>query len=213
MNITNGNIDRLHCMAIRHEYLRCRDAFESFREVAEGIILQGHTREHSYRAYNSYSNFILHLFEFLIALHARDFGVTEIKVKSGEKKSDLLDKLVSSTILKVVQNRICAIEEGRASPWENHISVYQKLLPIPIDFASNFRQMRNKLGGHVTYQRIQDINLTEFYEKNHLYLYLLYRDCGDWWAGRSEHEFPQLEQVTDFLMTISRKLPEQLGQI
>lgn len=210
MGIKDEEIDRQHCLAIVHEYQRCRDAFELFVSVAEKIIMEGHARETAYRAYNAYASFILHLYEFLVSLHARDLGVSEIKDSKGRKKHELLDLLIQSTANKVVANRISNIKAGLAPTWENHISVYQRIMPIPALFATNFRRMRNHVAGHVTYKRIQEIDLTKFYESNHLYLYLMYRDCGDWWANRSE-EFPDFEQVTDFLGAIARNLHKKEG--
>ncbi len=151
MGIEDKEIDRQHCLAIVHEYLRCRDSFELFASVAGKIIMQGHTRETSYRAYNAYASFILHLYEFLISLHARDLGVTEIKAKKGKNQHDLLDILIQSTANKVVKNRIFRIEQGLAPEWENHISSYQRIMPIPTQFAQDLRRMRNKVAGHVTY--------------------------------------------------------------
>jgi len=205
MAIQDPEIDRQHCAAIVHEYHRCKDAFDAFASAAEQIITQGQTREKSYRCYNAYSDFILHLYEFLIALHARDLGVTKINDGYGKKKFERLDMFIQATATRIVENRIFCIEKGVAPTWENHVSHYQKLLPVPPYFASNFRNMRNKVSGHVTYERIKEINLTSFYEANHGYLYLMFRDCGDWWANKG-NEFPELEQITDFFGAISREL-------
>lgn len=203
MSIENTEIDRQHCLAIVHEYHRCRDSFDLFCSIAEAIILQDQTREKSYRAYNAYASFIIHLYEFLISLHARDLGLTEIKNKGGRQKYEILDSLIQSTANKVVKNRIYMIEKGLAPKFENDIEFYKKLLPIPDDFSKQFRQTRNKISGHVTYERIKKIDLTKFYETNHTYLYLMYRDCGDFWSNRS-NEFPELELVTDFLKSIAQ---------
>jgi hypothetical protein len=212
MEIKNPDVDGQLCKAIVHEIHSCRDSFDLFRTIAEQVILQGHRKEMSYRAYNAYSSFILHLYEFLIAINARDLGVTEIKVKKGQDRSKFLDALVQSTTIRVVKNRIFRIENGIAPDWENHISYYEDLLPIPPNFAEGFRRMRNEVAGHVTYKRIQEINLTKFYEENHPYLYLLFRDCGDWWTDRSV-DFPDFEQITDFLGSIARELHTQNKKI
>jgi hypothetical protein len=210
MSIKDEEIDRQHCLAIVHEYHRCKDAFNLFAATAEKLYATGQTREISYRAYNAYASFILHLYEFLVSLHARDLGVSEIRDSYGRKKHELLDLLVQSTANKVVSNRISNIEAGIAPEWKNHISSYQRLMPIPSAFAQSFRRMRNHVAGHVTYKRIGEIDLTKFYETYHPYLYLMYRDCGDWWANRSD-EFPELEQVTDFLGAIARALRTEDG--
>jgi hypothetical protein len=211
MAIPDPQIDQQHCAAIVHEYLRCKDSFIAFASLAEGIIVRGAIRHDAYRAYNAYSDFILHLYEFLIALHARDLGVPEITVPKGKQKSQLLDALIHSTTTRMVERKIYCIENGIAPSWENHISVYEDMLPVPKDFSVNFRRMRNKIGGHVTYERINEINLTIFYEENHNYLYLLYRECGDFW-DKSAEEFPDLEKITDFFGAISRRMRPNEGR-
>lgn len=149
MGIPDPQIDKQHCAALVHEYLRCKDAFIAFASLAEEIIVPGASRHDAYRAYNAYSDFILHLYEFLIAAHARDLGVPEIKVPKGKKKSQFLDALIHSTTTKMVERKIYCIGNGIAPSWENNISVYESMLPVPENFAANFRRMRNRIGGHV----------------------------------------------------------------
>ncbi|UUD65726.1 hypothetical protein D16iCDA_08770 [Pseudomonas seleniipraecipitans] len=199
---TNDPVDALHCLAIKHEYLRCRDTFELFRITATGMVLSGHSKHAAYRAYNAYSGFILHLYEFLIALHARDYGNTDVVQLKGKARNEALDALVNEDIARVVQNRIDQINRGHAPSHENSIDYYYRLLPIPDGFAQGFRRMRNKVGGHVAYERFEETyNLTAFYQANHPYLYLLYRDIGDYW-GRHCEEIPDLSNVTNFFKTI-----------
>ncbi|MFJ3044779.1 hypothetical protein ACIPEN_03005 [Herbaspirillum chlorophenolicum] len=205
MKLDDAEIDRQHCIAIVHEYQRCRDSFTLFESAATQLIMGGKNRLMSYRAYNAYASFILHLYEFLVALHARDLNVTEITKTNTEEKHERLDKLIHSSISRVVRNRIDRIEQGTAPRWENDLSTYQALWPVSPNFASEFRRMRNKVGGHVTYQRAKEIDLTAFYQANHSYLYMLYRDCGDWWAPRGD-AFPELDQITDFFGSIVREL-------
>ena len=194
--------DSDHCKAITHEYYKCRDAFERFRVTAEGIILSGQNKEISYRAYNAYSYFIHHLYEFLMACHARDAGNTSITNKRGQERTEHLDLLLIGDAHRVVKARIDRISQGRAPSWENHISYYEVLLPIPEKFGEDFRTYRNKVSGHASFERISELNLTKFYKKYHPYLYLLYRDVGEMW-GRDLEEFPCLKDVTSFFETIA----------
>ena len=194
-------IDSDHCRAITHEYYKCRDAFEQFRIVAEKIILTGQSREISYRAYNAYSYFIHHLYEFLMACHARGSGNTSITNKKGKERTKYLDSLIEKDIRKIVTMRIERIKRGDAPSWENDISYYEGLLPIPSDFSSEFRTYRNKVSGHASYERIAELDLTKFYQKYHAYLYLLYKDIGEYWGGNSE-DFPCLKDVTNFFGAI-----------
>jgi hypothetical protein len=196
--------DSDQCRAIIHEYYKCRDAFEQFRVIAEQLILGGQNREISYRAYNSYSYFILHLYEFLMACHAREFHNTRITNKKGSDRTEYLDALIMSDTKRVLNLTIDQIREGLAPSWENDISHYENLLPIPPEFPSEFRVYRNKIAGHASFERIASLNLTEFYEKYHFYLHLLYRVEGNYW-GRKYKEFPCLKDVTNFFKVIANE--------
>lgn len=138
MKLDDAEIDRQHCIAIVHECQRCRDSFTLFESAATQLIMDGQNRLMSYRAYNAYASFILHLYEFLVALHARDLNVTEITKTTMEEKYERLDKLIQSSISRVVRNRMDRIEQGTAPSWENDLSTYQALWPIPSNFASEF---------------------------------------------------------------------------
>lgn len=196
--------DSDHCKAITHEYYKCRDAFEQFRITAEEIILSGQNKEISYRAYNSYSYFIHHLYEFLMACHARDARNTSITNKRGRERTEYLDSLILDDARRVVSARIDRISRGDAPSWENDISHYNGLLPIPESFPEDFRVYRNKASGHATFERISNLKLTEFYKKYHQYLYLFYKDVGEIW-GREQEGFPCLKDVTSFFEAIANE--------
>lgn len=196
--------DYHQCIAIKHEYLKCRDAFEQFRLSAENLILTGHDKYKSYRTYNSYSYFIHHLYEFLLACHGRDFENKDITDKKGPQRNLLIDSLISEDAYRVVKARIDRIKRGKAPSYENDISYYEKLLPIPDLFAQEFRIYRNKLAGHASYERTKNLNLTEFYTNYHSYLYLMFVDIGEFW-GRQGDEFPELEDVTNFMHAMARR--------
>lgn len=194
--------DSDQCRAIIHEYYKCQDAFNQFRMVGERLIFSGQNDEISYRAYNLYSYFILHLYEFLMACHAREAKNTSITNKRGPERTEYLDALIMSDTNRVINKVIGNIRIGIAPDWENDISHYENLLPVPPEFAEDFRVYRNKISGHASFERISDLNLTEFYEKYHFYLHLLYRVEGEWWGGNRE-EFPCLKDVTNFLKAVS----------
>lgn len=196
--------DSDHCKAITHEYYKCRDAFERFKAIAGKIVLSGQNKEISYCAYNAYSYFIHHLYEFLMACHAREEGNTNIKNEKGLKRHEYLDSLLIDDAYRVVNARIDRINRGDAPSWENNVSHYEGLLPIPDKFGEDFRVHRNKVAGHASFERISELNLTEFYKTYHQYLYLLYIDVGEIW-GREREEFPCLKDVTNFFKTIANE--------
>ena len=106
---------------------------------------------------------------------------------------------------RILTNRRKAILKGTAPAWENHISYYPE--KIPKDFAKDFRKFRNTASSHVSHER-SALNLSDFYDKYHKYLGLLYHDIKSWW-GRMGEEFPELNEITAFSVLIKDKLPSQ----
>jgi hypothetical protein len=66
--------------------------------------------------------------------------------------------------------------------------------------ATEWRRQRNIISGHVSVERSQ-LSLTSFYERNHMYVYILYYDCKGFW-GRPKDEFPDLDEITAFSVMI-----------
>jgi hypothetical protein len=189
--------DSDHCIALQHEFLRCQDAFMEFEKSATTMILQGENRLLAYKTYNAYARFIHHLYEFLLAAKARDFGDTR-KLQAEEA-----ERYITGEVQRILSRTRKAIENGTAPSWENDISYYPQ--KVPEEFAREFREHRNKAFGHVTHQRVH-LNLSNFYEKNHKYMCMLYRDCFAWWCLRGG-EFPDLKEITDFSVVV-RKAPQ-----
>ena len=73
----------------------------------------------------------------------------------------------------------------------------------PPEFATKFRQLRNKISAHVTHER-SSIDLTGFYEKYHKYVYMLYWNCLGHW-GLRDKEFPNLNEITRFSVLIKER--------
>lgn len=214
----DSEIDRLHCMAIRHEYLRCKDAFELFVAQGESIVMQGHSHQRAYRAYNAYSSFIHHLYELYMALFARDHQVADIKncprikawVKGEQAKrtGDEKSKIGTHTYTDVALNEqvhlqanqwLSSIDRGAVSAKIHPRSQYERMLPVDQDFGPAFRSMRNKIAGHVTYERIDLVKLTEFFQKYHHCLCMLFRSVGGSSFGRYLDTVPDFGEVTSFL--------------
>ncbi len=57
--------DIMLCKSLKHEFLRCEDAFKVFEMYAIKMILNGESPIISYKTYNAYSYFLHHLYEFL----------------------------------------------------------------------------------------------------------------------------------------------------
>jgi hypothetical protein len=188
-------IDNDHCTALQHEFLRCQDAFTDFERSATMTVLHGENRLLAYKAYNAYSRFIHHLYEFLLGARARD------KHDTAQLQTDEAERYILGETQRILTRTRKAIEDGTAPTWENDISYYPK--EVAKEFASEFRRHRNKAFGHVTYHRA-NLSMSAFYNKNHKYLHLLYRDCRNWWSLRGS-EFPDLKEITEFSISVAGK--------
>jgi len=69
---TGDATDTALCIALKHEFLRCDDAFSDFSASAVTMITQGENRRIVYKTYNSYARFIQCLYEFMLGATARD---------------------------------------------------------------------------------------------------------------------------------------------
>lgn len=190
--------DQALCIALKHEFLRCDDAFSDFGSAARTMISLGENRRISYVTYNAYARFIHHLYEFLMGAAMRDY------LDTHQLSAESAERYVAGHTQRIVANKREAILNGTAPAWENHISAYpEKISPT---FASEFRRFRNIASGHVKYER-SGLKLSEFYENNHMYLHMLYRDIQSWW-GRQTDTFPDLREITAFSVLVRKSIPE-----
>ena len=199
---TGGLVDSDHCTALTHEVLRCRDEFQWFANYAALMIMNGRTREVSYRAYNAYSGFIHHLYEFILGCNARDSRGTKITNKKSGERTRIVGSYVMHHAQRVMNQYRNAIRDGHAPNWVNNIGFYD--VNVPQDFAKEFREYRNKICGHVAYERSSKLSLTQFYDKYHKYVYYLYLDSLEWWMPKGG-EFPDLKEITDFCVLIEKQ--------
>jgi hypothetical protein len=100
-------------------------------------------------------------------------------------------------------NRREAILNGTAPIWENHISHFPE--SVPPSFPAEFRRLRNVASGHVSTKRSK-LSLTEFYDKHHKYVHMLYLAAKSWW-GRTHEEFPDLDEITAFSVLLKEQSP------
>lgn len=195
-------LDTDHCTVLTHEFFRCDDSFKEFSRLAEQMIMLGRTRERSYRTYNAYTNFIHHLYEFLLGCHARDASNTDITNKKGDERIAILQAYITHHAQRAMNQYRDAIKNGTAPSWVNDIRYYD--VAVPDDFAKDFREYRNKAIGHVAHERASTLSLSEFYHKYHKFLYYMYRDAFYWWGNRSE-EFPALKEITEFSVMLQEE--------
>lgn len=85
--------DSLHCAALKHEFLRCEEAFKQFEGHATEMILHGENRSISYKTYNAYSDFLHRLYEFLKGATFREIKLQIVKGKiTTERKGSVVIK-------------------------------------------------------------------------------------------------------------------------
>lgn len=58
--------DNALCRALSHEFLRCHDAYLDFAQLSGLLCREAGDRQVSYRAYNAYTRFLFHLYEFMM---------------------------------------------------------------------------------------------------------------------------------------------------
>lgn len=193
-------VDSAHCTALKHEFLRCEDAFKEFHQCALAMIPAGSAdRRLAYSAYNAYSRFIHHLYEFVIGAIARERGDTETI------RADVAELYVTSNMQRVLARARNAAQTEPANASASGLSAYPE--QVPPGFAKEFRRHRNTANAHVSHERSR-LSLSDFYRDYHLYLYLLYRDCRSWW-GLRQGEFPDLKEITDFSVQIKAIAPDK----
>lgn len=184
--------DKALCVALQHEFMRCRDAFDDFAESATQLVMHGQDRLRAYRTYNAYARFIHHLYEFLMGAIARDRRDTaSVKYEDAERE-------IMREAQRALTNRRAAIIKGTAPTWENALSAYPE--NVPPEFAREFRRHRNITVGHVKPER-RNLSLTAFFADYHPFLYMIYTASHFSWGPR-EGAFPDLKEVTDFSVVV-----------
>ncbi|MEY9607060.1 hypothetical protein ABIF74_011813 [Bradyrhizobium japonicum] len=196
MKFTIGDeTDKALCVALKHEFLRCDEAFKQFASAGEELIMQGQDRRRAYKAYDAYARFVHHLYEFARCAIARDrYDVSTLPAIEA-------DKYIASSMQRSLQKRRDAILGGTAPSWENHISAFPE--SIPPSLPAEFRRARNIALAHAGIKRPK-LNMSDFYNRHHKFLHIFYKDAQNWW-GRESDEFPDLEEVTAFSLTITEK--------
>lgn len=208
---TGSDTDTAHCIALKHEFLRCEDAFKDFEKFGTAMIMTAQAREQAglpavvsdsrrmaFRTYNSYARFVHHLYEFLLGALARDRGDT------AQIRAEDADRWIQANAQRVLTGRRSAILDGTAPSWENHISAFPE--KVPAEFAAEFRAIRNKANGHVTHERASK-SLTEFYDKYHQFIHMSYWNCLSFWGSHRNDVFPDLQEITDFSIMITEAKP------
>lgn len=196
MKFTLGDeTDKALCIALKHEFLRCDEAFKQFASAGEELIMKGQDRRRALNAYDAYARFVHHLYEFALCAIARE------RHDASTLQAVDADKYIASFLHRSLRKRRDAILDSTAPSWENHISAFPE--SIPPTLPEEFRRARNIALAHAGIKRPK-LNMSEFYDRYHKFLHIFYKDAQIWW-GRETDEFPDLEEITAFSLMISEK--------
>jgi hypothetical protein len=194
--------DEKHCKALQHEFFRCHDAFTEFVALATQTLSTGDNKLSAYRMYNAYARFIHHLYEFMTGALARELNDTRI-AKTNQEVQAKVEQYVTSHAGRLLRNKRQAIDNVKAPGWEQALA---SLPPsVPPEFAARFREHRNVVSGHVKHERAA-LDLSDFYQRYHFYMFLLYRDAYGWW-GLKGKEMPDLDAITNFSVLVKQQPP------
>jgi len=192
--------------ALAHEFYRCIDSFISFKYHLS-LIETEKSKRTKILCYNSYVDFLSHLYEFYINLIKRDKKYNETGLyknypsfKCKKKKHEKTDIVLREEVEKLMRNRKNRIVKGYKDNLGLNISFYDK--PVPTDFGMHFRFMRNRRN-HVDYKRINanDISLTVFYKRYHKFVEVLFEETiGLWIVDENKVNWKEIDEFAQEIL-------------
>lgn len=148
------------------EFQRCHEAFFRYDGLHARLLSGNSEPGVAIAAYNAYSDFISHLYEFYLGCIKRDgrFG------RNVQGKT--VDAILNAEVTKLLKIRRERILRGDAPLYENHISHYE--VEVPTEFGAAFRKVRN-IRSHAAAER-SEFNLANFHAMYHRFIYLLFEE-------------------------------------
>lgn len=178
--------DTLLTNALAHEFQRCRDTFALFTALHFLILSGNDERNIAIASYNTYSDFISHLYEFYLGCIKRDgrFGRKPL--------GKAVDTAMNAEVTKLLKLRRDRIIRGDAPSYENHTSHYE--VKVPDEFGTMFRSVRN-IRSHAIAER-SEFDLADFYHKYHRFIILLFDEPQYLWNAEElpEHDWLAIER-------------------
>jgi hypothetical protein len=183
-------IDQALTTTLAHELILCKDSFERFSHFAKINIMGRRDKIIKIKCHDAYSSFLHHLYEFYVGCIKRNRASTE------NIDNETLDKILNHEAIKLLKNRIHAIENGYAPSWENDIAVYR--IEVPDEFGLQFRKIRNRTA-HASIRRSvpgTEMTIATFYQKYHLLIWLLYYSAQCLWTVEdvAAHDWKAIEE-------------------
>lgn len=194
--------DRKLCTVITHEFLRAESSFSAFIHFTSkwGNIPQGGNEEKqkalAIAIYNSYVDFISHLYEFYQACFKRDRGNTDnIYYKD-------MEKLILRETNKYRRIILNLIDSGKREYYGlNDKSYYEE--DIPVEFAKKLRTVRN-ISFHADSKRVESGIVSEFYTKYHKFAIYLFNFSREWWTVKNYNDI-NWRDIEGFISVVMNK--------
>ncbi len=160
--------DKALVITLAHEYLQCKNSFDEFTLYGSLNIFGLRQKAILIRKYNSYVNFLKHLYEFYLGCLKRDKRNINFELCAKDR-----DKFFNNETEKLLRIKRESIQKGYAPAGENDLSTYE--IPVPSKFGEHFREIRN-IHSHTNLRRAtgKNIKLGDFFEKYHKFIYMLY---------------------------------------
>ncbi|CAM4332958.1 hypothetical protein [Flavobacterium terrigena] len=184
--MSGNRMDKLLNITLAHEFYRCSKALENFCNQA--VYLKSNpTKKDRIDCYNSYVDFLSHLYEFYLNFienelkhnKSKTYEIHDLnnKMKDHEKH----DIILNNELKQLLRNRKNRIIKGFEDNLGETIDFYDRRFPE--EFAKHFRYIRNRRN-HSDFKRASDnhdISLKEFFKLYHKYLLIMYYETKWIW--------------------------------
>lgn len=201
--IKNKNLN----ITLTHEFYRCSKAFDVF--CNQIICLKTEPKKSDkIDCYNSYVDFISHLYEFYIGHIKKELKNDKSRtykiygLSNEMKEHEILDTILNNELKKLLRNRKKRIINGFKDSLGKTIDFYNT--QVPINFAEHFRFIRNRRN-HTDYRRASDnhdISLKDFFKLYHIYVLIMFHETKWLWEVDIEnYEWKEIEEfATEILI-------------
>ncbi len=179
-------MDKLQNITLVHEFYRCSKAFKKFCNLT--VYLKSNpTKTDLIDCYNSYVDFLSHLYEFYLYFikyelksnKAKNYEILDLNDKMRDHEK--FDKFLNYELKKLLRNRKNRMLNGLEDTLAMRMEFYNE--KFPEKFAEHFRYIRNRRN-HTDYKRASDdheISLKVFFKLYHGYILILYTEARFLW--------------------------------
>jgi len=198
-------MNKLLNITLSHEFYRCSKAFDVF--CSQIVSLKSDpTKSDKIDCYNSYVDFLSHLYEFYIGFIKKELKTNKSRtyeiygLNNKMKEHEILDLILNNELNKLLRNRKNRIINGFKDSLGKTIGFYNK--EVPINFALHFRFIRNRRN-HSDYRRASDnhdISLKDFFNLYHIYVLVMYDETK--WLWKVDIEKYEWNGIEEFATEI-----------